>query len=396
MSDFIIVSILMLLGASIIAVAVVSVEHLVRTLRRPKRKRPGFEHDLHHPLTLARSEKNPVMAPREHAWERDGVMNPAAVTDEDGKVHLFYRAIGADGVSRIGYAASSDGVDFNTRPEHPIFALPREADSTMWRRRLHLNPRIASPGGTWSGTEDPRAVVIDDRMYLSFSAFEGWHSLRIGVTSISMDDLRAQRWHWSPPSFLSAPNQVHKNWVLFPEKIGNKFAILHSISPKAEVAFVNDIGQVGTTEPYVESWDPSRQGSAHRSGNAHSWDNRIRGSGPPPVKTPRGWLVLYHANDDREPHKYKLGAMLLDLVNPSKVIARARMPILEPDAHYENSGVKPGIVYACGAVVRGSDLWVYYGAADNVICTAVTKLSDFLDRLMLSSQPLLAPVPVLA
>lgn len=154
MSDFIIVSILMLLGASIIAVAVVSVEHLVRSLRRTKKKRLGFEHDLHHPLTLARSEKNPVMTPREHAWERDGVMNPAAVTDEDGNVHLFYRALGSDGVSRIGYAASKDGVDFSIRPEHPIFALPREADSTMWRRRLHMNPGLAASGGTWSGAED--------------------------------------------------------------------------------------------------------------------------------------------------------------------------------------------------------------------------------------------------
>lgn len=386
MSAYIIYFILILLPLSILFVVIVLLWEL---FTRRTKKRHGFHPDKHHPLTLARSDKNPILMPGGQDWEREAVMNPAAVKDEDGTVHLFYRAIGSDGVSRIGYARSKDGVQFEERLAYPVFALPREASSMDWRRRLHMHPGLLASGGTWSGTEDPRAVIMDNRMYLSFSAFEGWDSVRIGVTSISLDDLRAQKWHWTPPTFLSPPHQVHKNWVLFPEKIMGKFAILHSISPKVEIAYRDSLDAIGKTAPHIEVTQGPRV-----SGRQGHWDNRVRGAGPPPLKTPRGWLLFYHANDgDRFAHQYRLGAMLLDLVNPERVIARSSMPVLTPEAHYENNGAKPGIVYACGAVIRGTDLHVYYGAADTVIGTAVTKLSDFLDRMVTPS--VLQPAPVL-
>jgi predicted GH43/DUF377 family glycosyl hydrolase len=73
--------------------------------------------------------------------------------------------------------------------------------------------------------------------------------------------------------------------------------------------------------------------------------------------------------------------MLLDLLDPTRVLARAPVPVLEPDAHYENNGAKPGIVYACGATAHDDKLTVYYGAADNFVCSASTQLSSFVDAL---------------
>jgi predicted GH43/DUF377 family glycosyl hydrolase len=98
--------------------------------------------------------------------------------------------------------------------------------------------------------------------------------------------------------------------------------------------------------------------------------------------------VLYHANDAHEPHKYKVGAMLLDLVDPTKVLYRAAKPIISPDEYYENHG-KPGIVYAAGAVVRDGMLFVYYGGADKVVCVATAPLAEFLDALIHGSPPVL-------
>jgi predicted GH43/DUF377 family glycosyl hydrolase len=111
----------------------------------------------------------------------------------------------------------------------------------------------------------------------------------------------------------------------------------------------------------------------------------MRSAGPPPLKTSRGWLVFYHAMDPKEPNLYKLGAMLLDLTDPTKVLARAVAPVLSPDEHYENHG-KPGIVYAAGAVVRNGKLFVYYGGADKVVCVATTPLNTFLDALITGNQ----------
>lgn len=325
-------------------------------------------------LGLSREELNPILSSREQAWEEGGVMNPAVIR-AGGKTHMFYRAVGADGVSRIGYASSRDGIHIDERLPYPVFALANdERDKT---RSFAHHSGLSASGGSYAGVEDPRAVVIDDRMYLTFSAFRGWDSLRIAVSSISLEDLFAKRWKWSDPVYLSPPGEVHKNWVLFPEKVNGAFSVLHGFEKDREHASVAHLSTLTTDpSPYIQSE------AAHRDAvNSRVWDSRIRGAGPPPVKTKKGWLVLYHANDSREPHRYKLGAMLLDLLDPSKVLARSPVPVLAPDTHYENDG-KAGVVYACGATVDGDTLRVYYGGGDKVVCTASSSLSKLLRKLV--------------
>nr|MBA3550969.1 hypothetical protein [Patescibacteria group bacterium] len=226
--------------------------------------------------------------------------------------------------------------------------------------------------GGWSGCEDPRAVKIGRRIYVTYLAFGGWNSMRLALTSIKESDFHNGRWVWTEPQFISPPGEVHKNWVLFPEKINGKFAFLHSISPTIQVHYADSLKDFNG-ELFIKSTAPS-------GGRKNFWDSKVRGAGPPPLKTKLGWLLLYHANDLREPHKYKLGAMILDKNDPSKVLYRTTHPILSPNMDYENNG-KPGIVYASGAIIKDDQLFVYYGGADRVVCVASTPVDELLEKI---------------
>ncbi|KND51748.1 MAG: Glycosidase PH1107-related protein [Parcubacteria bacterium C7867-001] len=341
-------------------------------------------------LGLSREEANPILKATTYDWEQNAVMNPGVV-EADGKVHLFYRAIGADGVSRIGYASSKDGVHFDERLPYPVFA--HQNVQPYDPKNAKYDPGLYGSGGSWSGVEDPRAVVIDDRMYLTYNLFNGWDSMRVAITSISLDDLTHKRWRWTKPVFLSPQGERHKNWVLFPGKIQGNFAVLHNLHTgdpsSVRVDYVEDIASFTPSQLKTESPDPNALPD-----NPISWHKRMRSAGPPPIRTPEGWLVLYHATD-HESHRYKLGAALLDLADPRKVIARSSVPALVPDAHYENEGAKSGIVYACGALIQDGFLRVYYGAADTVVCSAKIELGGFLKRLK-APKPIHPVAPALA
>jgi predicted GH43/DUF377 family glycosyl hydrolase len=330
-------------------------------------------------VTLQKYESNPIVEPRtENFWELKATFNPAALY-ADGHVHLLYRAIGGDDMSTLGYAMSDDGVTIVGRPDAPAFA-----HKTKGTNPLVSAPRInyLSGGGCAGGSEDPRLVMIneDGKIYLTYTAFDGWGSVRIALSSIAKDDFVNRRWRWSAPVFLSPPGEVHKNWVLFPEKINGKFAILHSLSPKILIDYVDDLSEFEDDAKNIKS-------HYSRFSNVDGWDSWVRGAGPPPIKTKLGWLLLYHAMDVRDPNRYKLGAMILDADDPTKVLYRSRIPVLEPEEWYENTGWKSGVIYSCGAVVKDGELYVYYGGADSVVCVAVADLDHFLDELVRNGMP---------
>lgn len=322
------------------------------------------------PATLERHVRNPVLEPvAGHAWESQSVFNAAAVQIGQ-KVHLFYRAIGDSGISVLGHAASEDGLEFGQRSSEPVYT-----DGKTLVEYSEADPEICGQyqSGTSSfGCEDPRISRIDDRLYMTYTAFDGRHPPGVGLTSIGVEDLLAGRWNWSEPKLISEPQQAHKNWVLFPERIDGRYALLHGISPTLQIDYFDDL----------EFRDGYRVRSRYLcSGNPGCLDNRIRGVGPPPIRTEAGWLLLYHAMDERDPGRYKIGAMLLDGADPLRIIGRLPHPLLEPDARYENEGFKAGVVYACGAVVIEGRLHVYYGGADSVLCCAVVSLERLLGQL---------------
>ncbi len=336
-------------------------------------------------LLLNRSFHNPILKPGTHPWTAEAVLNPAAI-NLGNRTHLIYRAIGMDGISRLGYASSSDGTVFDRRLPNPAY-VAQNPRSSGWKTPSHMrrySPVMYPSGGSWGGCEDPRMVAIDGRVYVTFNMFDGWDYIRVAAISIPYDAFVGERFsEWEGPYILSKPGELHKNWVLFPEKIGGKFAIIHSIAPKIEIAYRDSIETIGSEEPFIESWVGARNNLPMRE---DAWDSFIRSAGPPPVKTEHGWLLFYHAINERDPSRYQLGAMLLDIHDPTKVLYRSAAPVLSPNEHYENAG-KPGIVYACGAVVRDGTLFVYYGGADKVVCVATTPLDTFINALIDGSQP---------
>lgn len=358
--------------------------------RRPVRNKAGIikalraaaaRSDSLRPHQLERHENNPIVEPREDRfWEMKATFNPGAIY-ADRRVHLLYRAIGRDDISVLGYASSEDGITISERLEEPAYApeIRKKPESEEPKEM----PAYCSGGGWNGGCEDPRLTLIDDTVYLMYTAFDGWGSIRIALSSIDLKDFLNKRWSWEKPALISPPGEINKNWVLFPEKINGKFAILHSISPNILVDYFDTLGELHPEEAVIRS----RYDRISRTG---SWDSWIRGAGPPPIKTKLGWLLFYHAMDVRDPNRYKLGAMILDANDPTKVLYRSQVPILEPNAHYENSGFKSGVVYSCGAVIKDDELYVYYGGGDSVVCVAMANLDKFLDELERYGTPKLA------
>lgn len=317
---------------------------------------------------FTRYKENPIISPREDSWwESHQTFNPGVVLLED-KVHILYRAIGDDGISRLGYAASKEGFNVEERLEYPVYQHP--VASPQFAIYSYVS------GGSFGGSEDPRIVRVDneDVLYMTYTACD--EGLRVGLTSIRVKDFLDRKWEWSTPRLISPPGEVHKNWVIFPEKIKGKYAILHSLSPRISIAYLDSLDfKPGT---YLTSYHNGGNGN----GREDFWDSMIRGAGPPPIKTALGWLLFYHAISMYEPCRYKIGAILVDLKDPRRVIRCSATPVLEPDMVYENSGFKPGVVYLSGAVVKNGELLLYYGASDSYVCVSSCGLEDFLITLM--------------
>lgn len=325
-------------------------------------------------LDLQRSIKNPIIEPTSHShyWESKATFNPTAIC-HDGKVHILYRAIGDSDNSVLGYAGSSDGFTISDNFPTPAYFhfIHRKSDRSL--------PSISySSGGGWGGgCEDPRMTLFGDKIYILYTAFDGWGSVRIALSSISLEDFISKKWNWKEPVLISPPGQIHKNWVLFPEKIKGKYAILHAISPKIMIDYFKSLDELDG-DNFIHS--------VHQSSPLwQARDRLVRGVGPAPIKTKYGWLVLYHKMDRHETHRYKLWAMILDAEDPTRILYNSSRAILEPDEWYENEGYKGGVVYSCGAIVKDGKLFVYYGGADKFSCVATADLEKFLKELMHAS-----------
>jgi len=342
--------------------------------------------------TLERFDGNPILGPQPtYWWESKAAFNPGAIYEE-GKVHIVYRAIGDSDVSVLGYASSIDGFHIDERLDKPIY-VPREPfEGTGLVYPTASNPQVTyvsaeddedeeeeeedyvSGGGGWGGCEDPRLTKIDDKVFMTYVAFDGYSPPRVALTSIHINDFLNKNWQWQKPVLISPPGVVDKNACILPEKIKSKYVIFHRIFPDILIDFVDDLDFDGTTR-WLKGEFKIRPRRAY-------WDSRKVGAGAPPIKTKDGWLFIYQAVGERDPGRYKIGVMLLDLKDPVKVLSRLEEPILEPQASYENEGWKTGIIYPCGAVVIKDRLLVYYGGADKVTCVASAKLDEFLAHLV--------------
>jgi predicted GH43/DUF377 family glycosyl hydrolase len=320
-------------------------------------------------LILKKHIDNPIISPNpKNNWEAFNTLNPAAVY-ANNKVHILYRAQGFDYISSVGYAVSSDGVSIEKRFNKPIYQPIAGFETNETGK---VNPNLMSAGGH-GGVEDPRATLLENKIYMTYVAFNGWDSVRLALTYIYLDDFLKQRWNWSKPVLISRPGVIDKSGCLLPEKVNGKYVFFHRIFPNILIDYVDNLSFTGKNK-YLK-------GQYQIKVRENMWDSRKIGAGAPPIKTESGWLLIYYGVDDRDDSKYHIGAMLLDLNQPEKVLYRTNHPILMPTKDYENTGFKPGIAYPCGAVKVKDQLLVYYGAADSVVCVATANIETFLNEL---------------
>jgi len=286
---------------------------------------------------LKRVVENPILKPNPTIrWESLNVFNCAVVYEND-LFHMAYRAQGNDHVSSIGYAVSSDGIHFN-RLQQPILFPHDEWD-------------------TW-GVEDPRITYLADegRFIMAYTAYSPK-----GITPFFAESRNLITWKRIGPLVVGEKNKDH---VLFSRKIDGRYVTFHRRVPNIGLAFSNDL----------QTWQDFQPLIAPRPGN---WDCKRVGAGGPPIETEQGWLCIYHGYDDD--NVYRLGSFLLDLEDPTRVIARSNGFLIEPEEPWELEGDVPNVVFSTANPVVDGKVYVYYGGADRVIGLATCSLSELLD-----------------
>lgn len=222
------------------------------------------------------------------------------------------------------------------------------------------------------GIEDCRVSFFDDEYHLTYTQVsENGVGVGLRITS----DWK----HFTKEGMILPPH--NKDCALFEEKIDDQYFCLHRPS---------GIGLGGNfmwiaSSPDLKHWGGHACILKTRQG---MWDCGRVGAGASPIKTEKGWLIIYHGADFDD--RYCLGTLLLDLQDPSKVLARSNKPIMEPTAPYELNGFFGNVVFTNGHVIEDDTIYLYYGASDEVICCATLSVSQILDELLVTEANLVS------
>lgn len=296
-------------------------------------------------LSMMRFPGNPILKPNPLLpWEARQVFNAGAIY-EGGRVHILYRAVGHDRVSRIGYASSYDGLTISEKLDEPVFEplTPEEYD----------------------GCEDPRLTKCDDGLiYMAYTAVANlvYGRFQVGLTNIDPQNLVERRWRWGLRIY-PFPGIRDKNAALLPRKIGGMYVLFHRIEPDICISYSKDL----------KTWYGLKSIMSPRPG---MWDSLKIGIGPTPIEVSEGWLMIYHGVDMNR--VYRLGFAILDRERPETVLYRCDKPILEPKEDYEKFGYVPNVVFSCGAVLLDDQLLVYYGGADTTVNLVMYDLAELI------------------
>jgi beta-1,4-mannooligosaccharide/beta-1,4-mannosyl-N-acetylglucosamine phosphorylase len=313
----------------------------------PWEDRPAGARDL-----VWRSTRNPIIA-RDLLSGSNSIFNSAVVPYGDGFAGVF-RVDDRSRLMTLHAGQSDDGIDWHLEAE-PIVFQPTDG-------------RVAEIQGRFEHAYDPRVTWLEDRYYVTWCS--GYHGPTIGVGYTF--DFRT--FHQSDNAFLP----FNRNGVLFPRRIGVEYAMLSRPSDNGHTAF-GDIFY--SASPDLIHWGRHRHVMAPLP---WTWQSTKVGAGPTPIETPEGWLLIYHGVlTSCNGFVYSMGAALLDLDEPWKVIARSNDYLLSPQVLYEQVGDVQNVVFPCAALVEQATdrLTIYYGAADTVVCMAHAHLSEILDSL---------------
>jgi len=336
-------------------------------------------------MKFKKFEQNPILSPLEsNDWESLVTCNPGVVYDK-GTFYMLYRAAGndKDHIIRFGLATSTDGYHFIRMSDQPVFT-----------------PSIDGPDA--GGVEDARIIKFDDDYYITYAyrPFPPGQYWKFGHDEILLPECGAH----APEAIrknlgntglavtkdfhsfrrlgrLTSPVLDDRDVILFPEKINGQYALLHR--PKQYIGEKYGVKQPSIWIKFSEdilNWE-DKKSHLLMTGIENSWEEKIGGS-TPPLKTDKGWLMLYHGVENGGLGYYRVGAVLLDIENPLRVIARTPNYLLEPEFDYEIIGYYSGCVFPTGNVIVNDTLYVYYGAADKYIGLATCNIQQLLEYIL--------------
>lgn len=213
------------------------------------------------------------------------------------------------------------------------------------------------------GVEDPRCTQIGDDYVITYTSVSEYG---IGVSAVKTKDFQSTELIGN----IFAPE--NKDVLIFPEKINGRYYALH----RPSLTSLGGLNIWLASSPDLLSWGDHHLLLGTRKA---SWESQRIGGGLPPIKTDKGWLILYHGANENS--RYCMGAALLDLNTPSKVLARAKQPIMEPTVEYEQKGFFGDVVFGCGGVVDGDTLTMYYGASDTTTAGCILSIREILNQL---------------
>jgi len=299
-------------------------------------------------MLISRYQNNPILKKDDVPYPVATVHN-AAVVKFKGKYVMIFRSHKLNGRSILGKAESEDGYNFKVN-EKP-FMIP--ATQGIFKEYEAY------------GVEDPRIIYMDGEFLITYSAYS-MHGVRIGLAK-TKDFKSVER-------FSLITESDYRNVVIFPEKIGGLYARLdrpHSeISPwSIWISYSPDLKYWGESKLIMKPLQ-------------YHWDEMKIGPGAPPIKTPRGWLSIYHGVfPTMDGNIYRLGVALHNLEDPSKIIAVGDEWILQPEEIYEITGYVHNVVFTCGAVPEeDGSVKIYWGGADKVMCMGTANLETLVDH----------------
>lgn len=264
-------------------------------------------------------------------------LNDADLIASDARVIRYKGADFLTTLSHLRFFCSEDGKIFHEQEGYPA----------LTGKGMHET----------FGIEDCRVSQIGETYWLSYTAVSE-NGVTVGMRSTT--DWKNFQMH----GIIFPPH--NKDCAIFEEKINGSYYAFHRPSTPD-----NQHNIWIAESPDLIHWGNHRCLMKTRN---NSWENARVGAGAAPIRTDKGWLAIYHAAN-RE-HRYCLGAVLLDLNDPSKIIARTEEPIMEPKESYELAGFFGHVVFSNGQLVEGDRITIYYGAADELVCGAEFSMAE--------------------
>lgn len=298
---------------------------------------------------------NPILTADDIPYSVETVHN-AGVIKHDGRYVMLFRAHRANGRSIIGLAESDDGFRFIPRDEP--FIVPAKDGAFAEYEAF--------------GVEDPRVCRIDDEYLITYSAYSAY-GVRIALAK-TRDFTSIER--------IALITQADlRNVVIFPEKFGGRYVRLDR--PHSEIC---PWAIWISYSPDLVHWGDSR---VVMKPVPYHWDQMKIGPGATPIRTPQGWLHIYHGVfPTMDGAVYRLGVALHDLADPAKVLAVADRWILQPEDQWEVTGYVHNVVFTCGAVPeQDGTVKIYWGGADKVMCVGTARIDQLVDLCLTDARP---------